>query len=61
MNKEFKYKVGDKVCFIGIKKEYLIGIIKEVEKTYDETKNLYLVYGYPYLRYEEEIVGLVEN
>lgn len=60
MSKEFMYNVGDKVCYVDNYKEYRTGIIKEVERTYDETRNLYLVNDYPYLRYEEEILGLVK-
>lgn len=61
MSKEFKYKVGDRVCYIDHMKEHRIGTIKDVERTYDETRNLYLMKNYPYLRYEEEILSIVKD
>ena len=60
MCKEFLYKVGDRVYYFDNMKELKVGTIKEIEKTNDETRNLYLLTNYPYLRYEEEILGLAD-
>lgn len=58
-----KYKVGDKVDYLDIHKAVKSGTIEEVTQTevYDwskEQKFLYLITSCPYLRYEEEIIGL---
>ena len=54
---EPKYNVGDKIVYLDIFKEYKTGVIKEIDLSKDK-RNLYLIYNYPYLRYEEEILGL---
>lgn len=56
---EFKYKIGDKVKYYDNSKDVRVGVIDTVEQTYDGKRNLYAMYDYGYLRYEEEIIGKV--
>lgn len=61
-----KYNVGDKVTYLDMHKVVKSGTIEEVTQTevYDwckEPKALYLITNCPYLRYEEEIIGLYKE
>lgn len=52
----YKYKIGDKVRYLDCNKQEKEGMIRERLRTNDESRNLYIVWGYGYLRYEEEIL-----
>lgn len=61
-----KYNVGDKVIYLDIHKAVKSGTVEEITQTeiYDwskEPKALYMITHCPYLRYEEEIIGLYEE
>lgn len=57
---EMGYKVGDKVAYLGVSKEYRTGTIREVEIA-DNGRSLYLITNYPYLRYGTEILGMLKD
>lgn len=66
MKRKPKYNVGDKVIYLDLQKICDVATITEIElmEEYEwnkEAKFLYSLKEYPYLRYEEEIVGLYEK
>ena len=65
MERTPKYNVGDTVIYLDLAKDCNVATITKVEETDvhewnkdKEVKFLYSLKEFPYLRYEEEIVGL---